>query len=120
MPALIPYIHDIAIEKERAVLLITFEFSDGCNYRNSPIRENLIKWLEQQKIEYQPATVQEYSYLGELYVDVPFDPNNSMYKVLVEHLENEDGSPKVEGVYFHYLPLEHALTMREQYSEHYE
>ena len=52
-----------------------------------------------------------FPYLGELYLDVPFDETDSQYQLLYEHLENVDGSMKIEGVIWWCYPLEKAIEI---------
>lgn len=124
MPAIISYIYDIVIENNRGALFISFHKDLKATelirfrYQDHTPRTEFIDWLEHQKINYSPAALDYYNYLGELYVDVPYDPNDPSYKVLSEHLETEDGHSKIEGVYFYYLPLENALEIKKQHHEY--
>lgn len=118
MPRILNHIDAIAREKNRDVLFVVFtddvfDFSE--KYQNLPERNELIHWLTENNIEFQPCfgvavdglLIQPY--LGHLYLDVVFDENDPVYKKLVNHLENQDGSMKNPNVKFMYLPLEMAL-----------
>lgn len=48
-------------------------------------------------------------YLGNIYIDVPFDESDSKYQLVREYLEKPDGTPRDERVRFYYLPLEIAM-----------
>jgi len=116
MPYLIQHIDAIARQKQRDVLLITFdEGEDGIpDFEHVPQRTALIAWLDQQGISWRecgpvadPCCLR--SYQGELYIDVPMDQNDPQYRLLCEHLEHPDGSMRIDGVRFCYLPLEVAM-----------
>jgi hypothetical protein len=47
-------------------------------------------------------------------IDVPYDEANPVCQKLADHLENPDGSMKIEGVNFYYMPLEEAMKYAEQ------
>jgi hypothetical protein len=49
------------------------------------------------------------AYTGEIYIDVPFDENDPVYKKVNAFLEHDDGTPKFEGTRFLYLSLEIAM-----------
>ena len=51
------------------------------------------------------------SYLGDIYIDVPFDLDNSLYLQLSNYLEDEEGEMKIEGVLFFVLYLETAIEI---------
>ncbi|ESK38727.1 hypothetical protein P256_01546 [Acinetobacter nectaris CIP 110549] len=123
MPEIVPYIYDIAIEKNRGVLFISFKDLNAnefirFRYPDHTPRTELIDWLKHQKINFSAAVLDYYNYLGELYIDVPYNPNDPTYKTLSEHLETKDGHPKIEGVYFYYLPLEKALELQKEYENY--
>jgi len=113
MPYLIEHIDKIAREKGRDVLYIYFRFY-YFNYKDSPVRIKLLQWFYENKIEVLPCAIvaSEHhfeSYRGQLYIDVPFDENHPDYIKVRDHLENTDGSSRIPGVIFCYLPLEHAM-----------
>ncbi len=112
MPQLLPALDDIAIEKQRDVLFVDFELDENNDYMNCKVRDELIKWLDEQNIAYQECfhthdgCTLTMPYLGGLYIDVPFDLNNPTYQKLSQHLENEDGSLKIDGLTFWVLTLD--------------
>lgn len=114
MPQVIQHIDAIAREKERDVLFIHFEeFEHGAT--NSK-RQELMTWLEQNEIPYQECMGLEEesvieSYMGDLYIDVPFDIANPLFNKLSEHLEDEEGEMKIDGVLFFTLSYELALEI---------
>jgi hypothetical protein len=96
---------------------------DECNFlkenrvipRNSKTRQRVISWLDENGIAWKPCgsrASDKYllcGYLGEIYIDLPFDTANAEYQKLADYLETPDGQPKNEGVIFCYLPLEAAM-----------
>jgi len=75
-------------------------------YNKYKPRLDLISWLELRNlswIECGPAENSGYvDYMGCIYIDVPFDIDNSDYTLLAERLENKDGTPKNRNVRFLY------------------
>ena len=114
MPQVIQHIDAIAREKERDVLFIHFEeFEHGAAHSK---RQELISWLEQNEIPYKECMGLEEesvieSYMGDLYIDVPFDIANPLFNKLSEHLEDEEGEMKIDGVLFFTLSYELALEI---------
>ena len=111
MPQLLQHIDAIAREKERDVLFVHFETYDRDDQDSA--REQLITWLDQNHIPYAPCMGLEEenvigSYMGDLYIDVPFDIANPQFQKLSEHLEEENGDMKIDGVLFFTLSLEVA------------
>ncbi len=123
MPQLIQHIDQIAREKQRAVLFLLFkkpdshpddDFGLSFDYEGCAARNEIQAWLTANDIEY--CNCAEFAsencmmpYQGQLYIDVPFDENDPQYRKLAGYLENPDGSMKLPGVLFCYLPLEKAL-----------
>ena len=125
MPAVIDYIDKIAREKQRDVLYVIF-FSEKTTrlsdddyrpflYKECAIRQTLLEWFERNGITVYPCgpfsrgKAIESSYRGQLYIDLPFDKNNPDYQKVKNLLEHEDGTMKLPGVQFCYLPLEAAM-----------
>ncbi|WP_180107397.1 MULTISPECIES: hypothetical protein [unclassified Acinetobacter] len=116
MPRILKHIDQIAREKNRDVLFVAFdnEIYEGYDYEEWVSRTQLIQWLESHKISYIECfhmANENYmeSYRGEIYIDVPYDENNPTYIQVKDHLENSDGSPRIQGVLFYLLPLEIAM-----------
>ncbi len=116
MPMLIEHIDKIARDKGRDVLYIVFDekvFPDF-DFEMRAVRKTLIAWFDLNNIKITPCgnVASEHSfssYHGQLYIDVPYDENHPDYKKVSEHLECADGSFRILGVIFCYLPLEHAM-----------
>lgn len=124
MPMLIDPIDKIAREKGRDVLFIRFyqhrsmdmNLSPNFDWRNCIARNEMVKWLEANHIQWQPCFIVwrdglvAYPYLGDIYVDVPFDTTREDYQRLAAHLENSDGSMRLPDVTFYCLQL--AIAMK--------
>lgn len=116
MPQHIQYIDKICREKQRDVLYLTFDkqvFSNP-NWSSWQSRKDIIDWLEQNHISHslcgEMASEHVFSsYRGQIYIDVPYDENDADFVKLSNYLEHPDGSCKIEGVIFCYLPFEHAI-----------
>ncbi|WP_143133422.1 hypothetical protein [Pseudoduganella namucuonensis] len=98
MPALIPTIDEIATEKKRRVLLLSFPGS-GSKYGKNPIRKHVMSWLEVMGIPFQECgddpTISGYSsYRGELFIDVECQSDDKDYKKLTQFLLGADGDSK--------------------------
>ena len=130
MPITIDYIDAIARKKKRDVLYLEFvdiavpsdpgssESSLGgkltVNWRELPIRQTIIDWLDANKIEWElcfhvASVTRMMGYRGQIYIDVPFDVSLPNYKKLAEFLEFPDGTGRFPEVGFHYLPLDVAM-----------
>lgn len=116
MPILLNSIDKIARQKQRDVLFIRFDthFIEDFDYKKWTFRENLITWLITENIPFSEcadiAKQDNYdSYLGQLYIDIPYDPQDSTYQKLANHLETLEGSMKIEGILFCILPLKAAM-----------
>lgn len=125
MPQLIEHIDKIARDKKRDVLFLTFHdkaFKDAdagvifpkFDYTACKPRQKIMEWLTANNIPFSPCghIAREngmYPYLGQLYIDVPFDETNPVYQKVRDHLENPDGTMKIDGVRFCYYTLELAM-----------
>lgn len=109
MPRLIMHIDYIARQKQRDVLLLTFY--DGWmdfprqDKRKPWIKEfekkkhprsKIIKWLDKNNIKWEPcgdiASENGFaSYRGQLYIDLPYNETDPVYKKLSYYLENRNG-----------------------------
>ena len=117
MPLLIDHIDALAREKNRDVLFVHFENYVEDKDLEDNARETLIAWLTENGIPFAPCMGIEddeiiNSYLGDIYIDVPFDEDNAQYQLLSEHLEDDEGNMKIEDVYFYVLSLEVALEIK--------
>lgn len=122
MPMLIDSIDKIARQVQRDVLLIQFypngkvwEWGETFDWERSTSRKRVIKWLDGHQIPWRPCHVfwkdglLSYPYLGDIYVDIPFDRSNTLYLTLEAYLENPDGTMRSADVIFAYLPLSAAM-----------
>lgn len=126
MPQLIEHIDAMARKKNRDVLFICFDAEQlgSFRYKDWSVRQQLLEWLDQHHITYFPCMgiAQEnswQSYLGQLYIDVPYNLDDPTYQMLQAHLEDDQGHMKIEGVLFHYLPLEIAKLNQQDDVEDY-
>jgi len=122
MPQIIEYLDKIAREKQRDVLMLNFidssmnldEISD-MNFEQYKPFVDVTAWLDANDIQWQLCVLQGGMVSsGRIYVDVPFDEADPVYQKLAGYLENPDGSMKIEGVNFFYMPLEKAMEYAEQ------
>lgn len=114
MPQLLQNIDQIARQKQRDVL--TLKFHDRAagfmlDYHQNESRKMILEWFIANDIPhykcgpYASETWME-SYHGQIYIDVPYDKSNPMFRKVASFLKNPDGSMKFEGAWFCYLPLD--------------
>jgi len=125
MPLLIEHIDKIARDKKRDVLFLTFHDKAFKNAKADVIfpkfdytickpRQKIMDWLTANNIPFSSCghIAREngiYPYLGQLYIDVPFDETDPVYQKVRDHLENPAGTMKIDGVRFCYYTLELAM-----------
>lgn len=116
MPMLIKHIDAIAREKQRDVLFVFFhkDLAEIADFEHSKIRNQLITWLDANEIGWQPCghIASENSmvgYMGQIYIDAPFDESDERYRKVRNFLENPDGTMKHADAAFCYLPLDRAM-----------
>jgi hypothetical protein len=121
MPRLLTHIDAIARQKQRGVLYITFHSGSildedwaAYDWEEDPIREKICNWLTEHLIPWEPCgdIASENSmikYRGQIYLDIPYDENNSEYILARDYLENPDGSFRFEPAIWWYIPLEVAM-----------
>ncbi|CAB3795228.1 hypothetical protein LMG28614_04128 [Paraburkholderia ultramafica] len=126
---LIDHIDAIARLKGRDVVYVTFPACANwfdidvrnVDWNNYAPRDAIISWLNKNRIGWVPCAnfanenLME-SYAGQIYIDVPFDPDDETYRKVQEFLENPDGTAKIEGVEFWYVPL--AMAMKNKHHDH--
>lgn len=122
MPMLIEHIDKIAREKQRDVLFVAFRSGQNefLDWETLPIRQQIIGWLESEGIGWECcghyANENMMSvYEGQIYIDVPFERDDPLYRKVEAYLENPDGSMRHPGVAFRYLPLELAMKNAHHY-----
>jgi hypothetical protein len=116
MPQLIEHIDAIARAKGRDVLFVIFhqDLRDRIAWELLPVRQQIVEWLTANAIAWKPcgqvaSTSFVGPYLGQIYVDVPFDTGDPTYRRLRDYLEKPDGSMALDGAAFCYLPLSEAM-----------
>jgi hypothetical protein len=123
MPGLIEHIDAIARKKGREVLYLEFHpesLSEWRNYRfeDDPMRAAVVAWLDAHAVTYHPCgpfanpNVMA-PYLGQLYLEVPYDESLPGYRSLRDYLEHPDGTMRHPGVRFCAMPLDYALRNAE-------
>ena len=134
MPQVVECIDRIGRIKKRDVLFLEFHkqakdpvmksfgFEDDFDYENCTVRKEIMLWLDKNEIPYTKCfglaqigsmVMLSQQYLGQLYIDIPYDSTIEKYKLLEEHLENPDGTTKIEGIKFCYLPYKVAMKYKE-------
>ena len=115
MPYLLKCIDQIAREKQRGALYVTFTDKDfGFDHENDSNRKQVISWLESKGIGWLPCghvanpNVMG-SYQGQIYIDLPYDTELPAYQKLEAYLQRPDDTMRIDGVTFYYLPLEVAM-----------
>lgn len=123
MPRHIEHIDAIARKKGRAVLYLEFHpkpFKAWRDYRyeDDPTRAAVLAWLDAQGVPWvecgpfaNPNLMAPY--LGQVYLDVPYDDTLPEYRTLCDYLEYPDGSMRHEGVRFYAMSLDHAMKNAE-------
>lgn len=115
MPQRVSCLHEIVIEKQRAVLCMLIQRNFRRNHRENLAREKFIAWLDANQIQYGLCCLaDDLSYWDDLYFEVEFDENNPHYQLLHGYLENEDGTMKDPDLGFYYMPLEQAEEIAKQ------
>lgn len=123
MPRILKMIDKISREKQRDVLFVTFHkediniFKDDFDYEKCDKRKRFIQWLDENHIKFEECFgfapgAMSMSYLGQIYLDVPYDESNPQYQLLSQYLENSDSSLKDPDVAWYILPLEMAMKYK--------
>ena len=114
MPQLVMHIDFIGRQKQRDVLLLEFhnrETGFMLDYTTNSSRKTILDWFDANGIPYSPcgsyaSETRLDSYRGQIYIDVPFDETDPLFRKAQEFLEHSDGTMKFEGAWFCYLPLD--------------
>lgn len=117
MPQLIPHIDQIARQKQRDVLTVEFydDTSDAnIDYQFNASRETIMTWLITNDIpHYQCAQYASetriVSYRGQIYIDVPYEPEDERFQRVTAFLENPDGTVELPDTWFHCYPLKDCI-----------
>ena len=130
MPLLIDHIDAIARKKQRDVLFVEFfNVNEGdataddddpfdrrfnVDWEAHPGRAEVIAWLDEHHIGWQQCGKvaclhMMIPYLGDLYIDLPYEQSLAEYRALEAFLENLDGTMRLPGVRFCYQPLARAM-----------
>lgn len=122
MPRILKTLDQIAREKQRAVLFVSFykhgtsilELLDSdWDYEQCHERIVFIQWLEKNNINFEECfRSSSMPYFGEIYLDVPYDELNPQYQLLSQYLENPDGSLKDPDVAWYFMPLDMAMKYK--------
>jgi hypothetical protein len=119
MPAQIEHIDAIARRKERAVLYLEFhprpfEQWRRYQYEDDALRAAVLDWFDAHAVQWtgcgpfaDPRVMAPY--LGQVYIDVPYDESLSEYRELRDYLEHPDGTMRHDGVRFYAMPLDYAM-----------
>ena len=120
MPQLLKTLDEIASEKQRDVLCVTFFDSRKpiprkLSAARRALRSELIQFLVDHSISwcecFDPASKGWliYPYHGSIYLDVPYDLADPAYRLVADYLEMPGGEPRCEGMYFGVRTLDAAL-----------
>ena len=84
------------------------------------VRQQIIDWLDAKDIVWQPCApfmfgwVMMGGYMGDIYLDVPYDKDLPLYQALEAYLQYPDDRMRFDNVMLFYLPLELAMEKAEQ------
>lgn len=119
MPRLIEHIDAIARKKGRAVLYLEFhpqtrEARRDYRFDQDPMRQSVLAWLDAHDVKWEECGPfanpnRMAPYLGQVYLDVPYDETLIDYRHLRDYLEWPDGTMRHAGVRFYAMPLDHAM-----------
>lgn len=119
MPRHIEHIDAIARRKGRAVLYLEFHpqpYKKWRDYRyeDDATRATVLAWFDAHKLPWVECGPfanpnQMAPYLGQVYIDVPYDDTLPDYGALRDYLEHPDGSMRHDGVRFYFMPLDYAM-----------
>lgn len=119
MPQHIEHIDAIARKKGRAVLYLEFHpqpFRAWRTYRyqDDVTRIAVLAWFDAHGVPWTPCGPFANPnlmapYLGQIYLDVPYDDSLAAYRTVCDYLEYPDGAIRHEGVRFYVMSLDHAL-----------
>jgi hypothetical protein len=123
MPGLIEHIDAIARKQGRAVLYLEFHPQPrgerrAWRFEDDPVRAAVLAWLDAHAVPWRecgpfadPRVMAPW--LGQVWIDVPYDEALPEYRLLRDYLENPDGTMRHDGVRFHAMPLDYAMRNAE-------
>lgn len=119
MPAKIEHIDAIARKTGRDALYLEFHPQPFAQWRvyqheDDPVRTALLAWLDAQGVAWTPCgpfadPCVMAPYLGQVYLDVPYDEALPAYCRLRDYLEHPDSSMRHAGVRFNVMPFDYAM-----------
>ena len=125
MPHLIKHIDKIAREKQRDVLFLEFSPKPNKNdifgdkngrycFENDRVRKKILDVLRNMGVRWEccaPFASENcmMSYMGQVYLDVPYDPDLPLYQKLESYLQYPDNTMRFKNVRFYVLPLSLAM-----------
>lgn len=121
MPKLLHHIDEIACERQHDVILVEFHnFAVGyhLDYQSNPSRRAIVEWLDDNNIPHWecsgvPSGFGCPRYRGEIYIDVPYDRDDTLYMKIESFFENPDGTNRHEGAWLRGYTLESCILWNE-------
>ncbi|MBS8230256.1 hypothetical protein DYI41_04840 [Marinobacter salarius] len=125
VPQIVETTDEIGVREQRDILFLSFNqiseptpLSDE-SWKNIPYRSMILQWLEANEFAWEmcihcsPGTIVT-SYKGDIYIDLPPDPQCQRYQRLLEFLEDEEENCRFPGVSFWRMPLSLSQTLYDQ------
>jgi len=116
MPKLLYHIDEIALEMQHEVIFVDFHhLQQRFDYQASVSRNEIINWLVANGIPHWecsslPSGFGSMRYRGEIYIDIAYDRDDPLYRMIESFLENPDGTMRFEGALFRGVTLESCMT----------
>lgn len=121
MPMLLKHIDAIAREKQRDVLYLSFPAAEQREsrtpYEQLDSRKRIIEWFDAHQVKWlMCGDVANENVMrsdaGQIYIDVPYDTNDSAYQAVQEFLEYADGTMRFDDAKFWIVTHELAMKNR--------
>jgi hypothetical protein len=122
MARLLRHIDAIAREEGRGVIFVTFGIDlenltfpqANTDWESMPYRIQTIEWLNENNYNCEPcgeiaSETSISTYMGSVYIKVPYDLESPDYLKLQNYLEMPDGSMRFNSVNLYHLPLTVAM-----------
>ena len=124
MPQLIPTTDEIGIREQRDILFLAFrkipapEAVDDAPWERIPERQEIIRWLAAQGIDWEPCFhcapgTLSTPYRGAMYLDVAPDAACPRYQAVLAFLEDASGQCRFADVDVWLVPLEKSRVWYE-------